>query len=370
MSTLWIFRPLDSCFFREAKPFNASEGGFLTSKFPPPAQTLAGSFRSTVGELLDVDWTDYGTNAANPFRNIIGSPDNPYPLSFSGPYVLRSGERLYPAPLHLLYAPGNHTDARQKFKWERLTPGDIVCCDIGEVSLPRANKILADGKLPEKIWLCETDLTAVLNGEPPAGGISETELIKNEDRAGIGRDNQRSAVEEGLLYFVRHLRLHDAVSFAIEVTGMPDDINLAHEIMTRCGGEGRLAELRKAQNTNTLPAAPEPTGKEKGLILTLLTNGDFDGKAAPDWTVIDERLGVALTLVTACTGKPVREGGWDYAQRPPRPKPLKSLVPAGSSYFVTVAGDIRAAVAALHGKKIGNRTEFGYGEIVAGLWND
>ena len=365
MSTLWSFTPLDSCFFREAKPFNASEGGFLNSQFPPPAQTLAGSFRNTIGELLGADWEDYRTNPGNHIRKVIGSPDSPSPLTFSGPYILFQHERIYPAPLHLLYRIRTQTKD-QIFEWRRLQPGEKVISDMGAVSLPEVINKLEGGRLPEKIWLNRTDFEAVLNGGSPAGGISESHLVKDENRAGIGRNNQRSTVAEGLLYFVRHMRLCDQVSFGIVVEGMPENNKLSEEVLTRLGGEGRLANLSRMPEKVTLPAAPKLSGGEKGLILTLLTHGEFSGKPEPNWASINAELGVNLTLESACVGKPVREGGWDYAKR--QPKPLISLVPAGSSYFVRVTGDIAQAFNALHGKKIGNRTEFGYGEIVAGLW--
>lgn len=360
MSVLWSFKPVDSSFFREAKPFNAGEGGFLSSQFPPPVQTLAGSFRSTIGETIGVDWNDYKINPKNPLRKVIGAPDNLAPLSFSGPYILQDGKRLYPAPLHLLCKLND-----KQYKWAHLQPGETVTCDIGDVALPEVTVKFDGGKLPEKVWLNETDFSSVLGGGLPTGGIRESELVSDETRAGIGRNNQRSTVEEGLLYFVRHLRLDDKVSFGINVNGLSDSVTLPEKILTRLGGEGRLANLKKMSSMDTLPTV-NPCGKEKGLILTLLTNGDFNRKSEPDWAAINTEYGVNLRLESACIGKPVREGGWDYAKR--QSKPLKSLVPAGSSYFVSITGDITQTITALHAKKIGNRTEFGYGEIAVGLW--
>ncbi len=365
MSILWSFKPVDSCFFREAKPFNASEGGFLNSQFPPPAQTLIGSFRNTIGETIGVnlDWKDYGKNPDNSLRKVIGAPDNLAPLSFSGPFILQDGRRLYPAPLHLLYKLDDN-----QYEWAHLQPGGTVTCDIDNVALPEVAGKFDGGKLPENVWLNETDFNIVLGGGLPTGGIKASELVSDENRAGIGRNNQRSTVEEGLLYFVRHLWLDDKVSFGINVNGLPDSVTLPEKILTRFGGEGRLAELSNNGAQLTFPVTPHPTGCEKGLILTLLTHGDFSGKPEPDWAAINTEYGENLSLKSACIGKPVREGGWDYAGNKPKPKPLKSLVPSGSSYFVEVTGDITQAIDALHGKKIGNRTEFGYGEIAVGLW--
>lgn len=102
------FEALDSLFFREAKPFNAGEGGFLDSQFPPPAQTLSGAIRTAIGEAEGIDWQDKTAVA-----RLVGTTDDPAPLSFAGPYLLKGGKRLYPVPLNLLYSGE---------KWTRLVP--------------------------------------------------------------------------------------------------------------------------------------------------------------------------------------------------------------------------------------------------------
>ncbi|MDQ7005472.1 MAG: type III-B CRISPR module-associated Cmr3 family protein [Ghiorsea sp.] len=80
------------------------------------------------------------------------------------------------------------------------------------------------------------------------------------------------------------------------------------------------------------------------------------------WPDID-----GMRVVSACIGKAVREGGWDYKKR--APKPLKSLVPAGSSYFVEFE-TVNDVTKFLTQKHIGERTAFGYGEVAVGFWSE
>ncbi len=354
MSEVWRFTPLDSCFFREAKPFNSGEGGFLDSQFPPPVQTLIGAFRTAVGESLGVDWKKYADGNQPEVGKIIGTKESISPLSFSGPQILKDGRRLYLAPLHLLTRLKDG-----KREWTRLVPGDETVCDLGSKRLPKADRKFDGGKSPGELWLDAENFRNVLDGGIPNEAYAHSDLFAGEVRAGIGRNNATRIVEDGLLYFTRHLRLKQGISLGLAVDGLTG--NDAPRIL-RLGGEGRLAELTRVTGEShpNVVEAPGMRGNEKGLIVTLLTNGDFVGKTVPDFSAL------GLTLVSACIGKPIREGGWSYAKR--APKPLGSLVPAGSSYFAEANGDLRDKIKELHGKKIGNRTEYGYGEIAVGLW--
>ena len=69
-------------------------------------------------------------------------------------------------------------------------------------------------------------------------------------------------------------------------------------------------------------------------------------------------------------GKVQRVGGWDMAAN--KPRPVKSLVPAGSVFFCSVenSNDVQAAINALHNQRIGDFTEYGYGHLAVGVWDD
>ena len=344
----WQFEPLDACFFRGAKPFNSGEGGFLDSQFPPTAQTLAGVIRAAIGESMGVDWAAYRKGNQSNVAAVIGKhADDAGKLGFVGPYVMKDSEQLYPVPLHLLYSG-------KEGKWAKLQPSNkalpTLPTDMGKKRLPKVEKQLDGAKPLESGWLRKADMLKVLQGGlPSAAPIKKDDVFASESRTGIGRDNHERKTKEGLLYFTRHVRLNDGVRLAMDVRGA-DEIDPAS--MLRLGGEGRMAHVQVQVNDAADSRLGAHDGKDKAMIV-LLTHADFGGRAEPDIK--------GLKVVSACVGKAVREGGWDYALK--QPKPLKSLVPAGSVFFVE--GDVRKL-----GTHIGERTRFGYGEIAVGIWED
>ncbi|MDQ6995093.1 MAG: type III-B CRISPR module-associated protein Cmr3 [Mariprofundaceae bacterium] len=347
---VWNFKPLDSCFFRGAKSFNQGEGGFLDSQFPPTAQTLAGVIRASIGDAKGVNWQKFRENQQAEIASLIGKEsDDAGKLSFAGPYIYKSGERLYPVPLHLLYS-----DKEQA--WTRLKPSkSSYVTDMGKHRLPVPASNIEAAKPIEHGWLNASDMNNVLQGDLPKSFIKESSLFSGETRVGIGRDNKTKQVEDGMLYFTQHIRLGEDVSLAMSVEGVDDVIPAS---MVRLGGEGRMAHLMIEEHQNE-PLNAKIEEDAKKFVLSLLTHADFSGKSEPDIE--------GMTIVSACIGKAVREGGWDYKKK--QPKPLKSLIPAGSSYFVEFETN-DDVVNFLKQKRIGDRTAFGYGEVAVGIWNE
>jgi len=346
--SVWDFKPVDSCFFRGAKSFNSGEGGFLDSQFPPTAQTLAGVIRAAIGDAKGVNWQKFRDNQESEVAQLIGKDtDDAGKLSFAGPFILQEGKRLYPAPLFLM-----HSETSKG--WTILVPSqETFKTDMGEKRLPTPKPPLEGGKPLENVWLDADNMQRVLAGEAPNALIKEHELFDSEARVGIGRDNQKRKTEDGLLYFTRHVRMRENVSLGMAVTGA-DDVKPAS--MVRLGGEGRMAKLSLEHSLPSLAKVKADAGDK--FVIILLTHADFSEQKF-------EPTIEGVTIVSACIGKAVREGGWDYKHN--RPKPLKSLVPAGSCYFVE--GD-EAKIRALHGTYIGERTAFGYGEVAVGIWRE
>ena len=339
----WQFEALDSLFFRGAKPFNSGEGGFLDSQFPPTAQTMAGVIRAAIAENKGVDWQKFRNGEQSDIADLIGAEsDDAGKLRFCGPYICKGGQRLYPVPLHLLYSS-------KEEKWGKLQPAkETLQTDMGDKRLPEVVGQAEGAKPLENAWLDKVGFTKVLQGQMPSTYYKEEDLFIAESRTGIGRDNEKRKVNEGMLYFTRHIRLKEGVSLAMDVQGA-DDVKPAS--MLRLGGEGRMANVSVNQAVDSRLCGNDE--KVDAAMIILLTHGDFGGRSEPELEGVE--------FVSACVGKAVREGGWDYKKR--KPKPLKSLVPAGSVYFVK--GDI--AKLETH---IGNRTAFGYGEIAVGTWED
>ena len=391
----WCFNALDTWFFRESRPMESVGGAQLQSVFPPPSRTVIGAVRTAIGNAAGVHWHGYPDerqSAHQSLRQWIGDANGLGRLSFRGPFVMRGGQRLYPAPLAVLQAVGAaNADGEKSITFTRLEPAsDLTECDLGRVQLPKKmDAKLAGAKPLEQAWLTAKGLQAVLAGQAPAAAdvVDAKSLFHTEERLGIGRNNASRTVESGLLYQTQHVRPALGVAVGLCVDGLAaDDAPPVPGVgFVRLGAEGRMAHwVREAEPA--LPAAPTVKANATRLMLVLTTHAQFEKGWLPDGfeqatlpvatgqetgqTVWEGSLhGVRLRLLCAVVGKPVREGGWNLAGRAPRA--MESLTPAGSCYFCEVldaGGASATAVHALHGQQIGQNTAYGRGELAVGTW--
>ena len=365
-----VFNATDTLFFRESRPMEAL--GEAQSVFPPPVRTLAGAVRTLIGEHLGVNWHDFNENHAH-FAD-IGHDEKLGNLRFEGAWLAweENGkhERLYPAPLHLL--------KKDETLYSLSLDPNGMWCDLGKnVRLPKLpDGEAAKGSKPlENTWLTRAGFETVLAGNKPDHDQLKTAkaLFASESRLGIARDNASRSVQKGLLYQTQHIRPKAELSIELDTHGLPDGF-ITQSTLVRLGGEGRTASMGIKQATNTLPKANK-IGKTFALYLLTPLYGspclDFERDKNSNPTVWQGTLnGVALTLHGAITGKVQRVGGWDMAAN--KPRPVKSLIPAGSVFFCSVDNDadVTAAIDALHNKHIGEFTEYGYGHLAVGVWND
>lgn len=366
MKTL-VFDAIDTLFFRESRPMDAL--GEAQSIFPPPVRTLAGAVRTLVGEHFKVRWHEFNQKQGeHPLATHIGDSESLGRLRFQGAWLALAGQRLYPAPLHLLVKDN-------KLSGQLRLSKHTTWCDLGKnVRLPELPSAEAKGSKPlENAWLTVQGLTAVLQGKLPEDTDIKkaSELFQRESRLGIARNNATRSVQQGLLYQTQHIRPHPELSIELDVQGLPTE--MPTQAIVRLGGEGRTASLYAKQPSNAFPPA-EVSGSTFALyLLTPLYAPAHLGLQRQQHgvtTVWRGTLnGIALTLHGAITGKAQRVGGWDAAAN--KPRPVKSLVPAGSVFFCSVDnGDIAAVLAALHNRHIGDFTEYGYGHLAVGIWND
>lgn len=382
-SEVWCFDALDTFFFKESRPLEAVGGAQLNSSFPPPARTLVGAIRTVLGDAYGVNWPHYVSNANDPLRALMGSPDDLAPLSMQGPYLLHKGERLFPAPLILLKAAANSVSA-EPVRFTRLRPSDKAShCDLGWVRLPLKQNVALLGAAPvENCWLTAKGFQAVLQGKEPQPGDLKTtqELFATEERLGIARDAHTKRPLDGLLYQTRHIRPHTDTALAMTVCGLDTAAfkNLPSQGVARLGAEGRLS----AWSRHIPQALPVVAVQGQQLMLCTLTptqfkqgwlpdgfepiTSDAHGKPLQVWH--GQLAGKPARLVSVVTGKPVREGGWDMSQH--KPRVLQGMVAAGSCYFFELdsAADARHVAQAMHGAQWGQETQWGRGQIAVGVW--
>ena len=376
----WCFEPFDTWFFRESRPLDTISGTELSSLFPPPARTILGAIRSLIGENKQVNWKNYHPKKYPDLYKEIGGPDDDDfgQLELKGPFLIYQEQRLYPVPLFLMEKEGH---------FHYLQIGKPVDCDLGkQVRLP---KLEEPGAKPlDKAWITECGLKKVLKGELPDNSahdiIRQPKLFQPEPRLGIARDKNSRTIQEGLLYQSQHLRMTQDIKIGAIVKGIREDLHPSTKERTRFGGEGRLASVEVTDHILSPPKVQNIPSKGHNLLLMLLTPADLgcekeswlptphfkkverqiNGKSCTVWEV--NLNGVELSIISAVLGKAIREGGWNLRKHCPRP--LKSLVPAGSVWFCKVKDDLGSAIDKLQGVQVGNETALGRGELIAGIW--
>lgn len=388
----WVFQALDTLFFRESRPMESIGNAELNSLFPPSARTMTGAIRSVLGELHDVDWREYHNQKHDhPLAQLIGyGDDNLGKLAFSGVWIHKNGERLYPAPLNIMRQKGDDEKELLFF----ITIGkEPVQTDLGNIRLPLLQKEQIGSKPLENLWLPGSEFFRILRGEVPdlkqcvsllpqsTGVINGGHLLAEEARIGIARNNSRRVVEKGLLYQTRHVRLADDVGLCMDVSGLCATDSPAENHLTRLGGEGRMASIH-IESTPAFVPQPDFTVDAKGVLLYLLTPLLIK-RVGKEWQPLPgfepdeqggrriwkgELNGIPLTLHTAITGKAQREGGWDLQKHAPRA--VKSYIPAGSVFYCTGHDEPRELIQALHGLQIGEEQKLGRGKIAVGLWRE
>ncbi len=382
--TTVCFTAMDTWFFRETRPHDATGASELNSLFPPPMRTLLGAVRSFIGESIKIDWQAYsqGDGTAHSidgldFKAAVGDSENLGELSVRGVFINKNKQRLYPVPFYLMH---------KEDELIRLQIGNTVECDLGDVRLPELPEGKKGFKNMEQSWIDSQGMQALLKGKqlPDKKQIySQKQLVTPEARLGIARNNETRSVIEGQLYQTRHIRLADDVKIELNLQGLDEKLaeKLKQNDIVRLGGEGRMASLSVSQMLEKMPFIKTNTAPLTKIILHFISPAYFDGEMFPaefvkktvgEQTVWQGTLeGIELAIEAAVIGKVHREGGWDMQKHQPRS--VKSYIPAGSAWFCTVLDNSLTSaevVQALHEKCIGQEQQWGRGQILIGQWID
>jgi CRISPR-associated protein Cmr3 len=377
MTTL-VLRPLDTLFFRDGRPYNQDDPSQAeaASVFPPHPPTVVGAVRAALARAMG--WPDkpWDTGLLGNGVDWSAGDETLGPLRFAGPYILRDGEPLFPAPLCLV--KGREVIAR-------LMPGAEVECDFGKVRLPIApNGTDVKGwKVMEGLWLTANGMQLVLEGKQPKGSeiLAAGKVWRSEPRVGIQRHAEtrtmtRFPTEEGepgkgALYAAAHARLCEDVSLALTIEEGCPDIRL-DRTLAPLGGESRSVWLEQRKDGFQLPRPPAlSTGTDSVLRYTviLVTPAYFrdEWPVAGGFLIGSDSTNLPGKVVSACVGRAVPVGGWDSTAR--RPLPLTPLIPSGSVWFLEANATEAGAAASWHGRSIGSSTGWGFGRVLIGRWS-
>ncbi|TCW35054.1 CRISPR-associated Cmr3 family protein [Laceyella sacchari] len=363
MSKSWRFEALDTLFFRDGTPFHQGETGNILpgSVFPPLMLTMQGAIRTALA--CKQGWIPDKKGLPEKLR--LGTADDLGDLQLAGPYLRFKGERLYPAPLTLF---GNK-NGNGNWILTRLIPGPKVDCDLGEgVRLPKLQKQI-DGELLN-LWVTKEGMESILNIRFPEAKhlIEPDQLWKNEQKIGIMREEKTKVAKDKHLYSLIHIRPQAELEVEVEVGGISEDWHLQKTQALPLGGEGRFALVNVSDVTDPLPRMPELPVSHDGQIrftVTLLTPGYYQDM---NQVVKEGPPHIPGTCVSASIGKAMHMGGWNLKEN--KPRPIKPLLPPGSTWFFEAKADQLAEIKGVHGSFTGEKTAYGMGQLIVGIWKE
>ena len=345
--------PVDSLFFRDARPFEATSRA--ASGLPMP-QTLAGAVRSLLLEHHGVDFGRLGEHMKNgaSFAGALAefSPEAAAvaAVRLRGPWFTLCGEVLVPAPANLRREKEavqiGRLDPLQSLPpgWRPEEPGMLPLWRYGRETVEAADGFLKPAGL-------RRFLEGGKDGVPePDELVTWNKVYDFDNRTGIGVNPDRNTAEEGHIYAVSMLTLKPKAGLYAELSGPMATLEpLAVEpVRMKFGGEGRHVIVRTEQGSTNWPGIrPHPS---KGRLVLLTTQAWFNGWKPP-----------GLEPVAAAVGGHQAVSGWDLARG--GPKPTRFMVPAGSVYFLQPGAQVPDELGA------DEDASLGWGSFLEGNWS-
>jgi CRISPR-associated protein Cmr3 len=344
-------KPLDTVFFRDAKPFSMVEETWADSMPLPYPSVVYGALRSVyfAGDMDMFQKLHRG-------RKLDSREDPTTTLGIRRILLKDKNNNYYPLPLDCL----KKKDDRGKDAFlSKCVENKATSSLITERRLEAFDKNEMHERVNDGI-LNSWEFIDYLNGEKAKFNyLKLSDFIESEPKIGIGRSKNTHTTEEGKLYRVGMQRLKD-IKIVIEFAGL----DIPEKGLLRLGGEGKAAEYDQVEEIESIEM---PAIDDNLFKIYLATPAIFDNGWLPSW-INEETLegeipetGNRVKLITAAIGKPLYVGGFNMKAR--RPKPMHRAVPQGSVYYFKIPrnGD-RSNLESIHGQSISDkRKEEGFG---------
>jgi CRISPR-associated protein Cmr3 len=338
-------KPLDTVFFRDAKPFSMAEETWADSIPLPYPSVVYGALRSA-----------YFAEDMDMFQKLhrerkLDSRDDPTTKLGIRRILLKDKNNnvYYPLPLDCLKKKDDRRNdvflsmfVENKATSSLTTEGRLEAFDR-----KKTHERVNDGILNS--W----EFIDYLNVEKAKfNNLKLSDFIESEPKIGIARNKTTHASEERKLYRVGMQRLKD-----IKIVAEFDGLDIPEKGLLKLGGEGKAAEYDQIEEIEPIEM---PVIEDNLFKIYLATPAIFDKGWLPSW-INEETLegeitetGNKVKLITAAIGKPLYVGGFDMKAR--RPKPMYRAVPQGSVYYFKILsnGD-RSNLESVHGNSISDK---------------
>lgn len=351
--------PMEPLLFRRTgRSFDAGEGGFADTFFPPTPETLQGAIRAAIATHWDRTKTLAEVFQQEELVKLIGDRSGYGRFRITGLALGRIGndgsiERLFPAPAHLLTVKGQ--DNQQQLI--QLQP-DLANAEGVFTDLPSGMQLLyPDKKVQGKLeplggWLTERGLVKALRTKEELTKeerVSDRDIFEYESRLGIGMNNATKTTREGLLYQVRMVRMKPGYGFVIDIrvgqlskngtetayTELLEDDDQTQKLLrlpdqgwVTLGGERRAARFEISTSAG-LVAQGAIEQASKGNLMYLATPAALTGGWQPGlWPTPAQPIAAAINRYQLIGGWSLRPGDSGGEN-----KSIRRCVPAGSVYF-------------------------------------
>lgn len=387
--SIWLVEPRDPLIARDGRPFGPDPGARAKSvPFPFPS-TLTGGVRTRAGQ-----------DARGVFT---ASVPEVLSVAVRGPLLVEVSptdeiERwLLPSPADAVVL---RMDDPKRGEVKQLTPP--AKDDSTVTNLPDGLRLVGFAHAPPELskphpqpprfWYWEQFepwLLAPQDKPRPMVEIGHSgPVVESRVHVSIQRDTQ--AAREGALFqtsgleFARggeedvRLRYAKRLALAVDVALPPDAPSLRlGPGLDLFGGERRLARWFQPRGAAHLPAClpglRQQIIEDRACRVLLVTPAYFEAGWKPGW-LLTQQHGVKPDLKAVAIQRPQVVSGWDLAKR--ECKETRRLAPAGTVYWLTLAGDpdaIGAWVDAMWMQCVSdgerNRRD-GFGLAVVGTWKE
>ena len=400
MSTSSVFAifPNDTLFFRDGTPFNQDDAGLAEARsvFPPYPPVVAGALRAGMARTLG--WPGWGNWQGNSsIVGRLGSGQNMCCLQFNGPFLARVSDEqqfqevLFPAPTALI-AQRRRTNTGVFQNLKRLQPNKAatLISDLGDdqdVWLPAdtsndPNEALARSKALDGAWITPLFLQKFLQPDFEEEweasdhrattipsiyeNVSATEL-----RVGLGRERNSAKAKEGQLYQAGRQRLGPSYALVMEVCDRDTPIEPLSPMPL--GGDGRAAVVQAIasdqwQQSFSITQQPAFVSDDGHIYYTIVLLTPAIPCSKTLFEPFSALPGKALFIAHS---RPIPIGGWmiDHG-----PQQTDFAMPAGSTLFCRVSLNemspdaFAESIDGLWAKRLGRRTEYGFGSFAHGAW--
>lgn len=341
----WIIEPRDPLIARDGRPFGPQPGArAATLRFPFPSTTTGGVR------------TRAGLNGNGVFDESPANIDKVKRIAVRGPLLVELDAEgaiarwLAAAPADALLLEGTDDEHAARLRLaplKRFTGARTnLRDDLALVGLPTPDRRKPLEEVP-RFWywpVFEQWLITPGSDQPMLADLGHSGP-SSEQRMHVRIAGDTLTSVDGALFQTSGLEF----TYKADDAGLSASRRLAMVLssavdrldgLAPLAGERRLMAWRK-DSQDFPPCPPELRASivhDSHCRVVLLTPAHFASGYRPTW-LLQQKDGVTATLRAVAAQRPQVVSGWDFAARPPAPKPTRRLLPAGSVLFLRLQGD-------------------------------